>query len=49
MSNPWLTTLIEKRHPGAVFVTTTIRAKGSAYTELERDSEAPSHPPPKNV
>jgi hypothetical protein len=36
MLNPWLTTLIEKRHLGAVFVTATIRARGSAYTELEQ-------------
>lgn len=42
-SYPWLTTLIEKKHPGAVFVITTIRggpgpygATESAYAELQK-------------
>lgn len=36
MLSPWLSTLIEEKHPGAAFVITTIRAKGSAYTEFEK-------------
>ena len=42
-SYPWLTTLIEKKHPGAVFVIATIRggpgpygATESAYAELQK-------------
>jgi len=42
-SHPWLTTLIEKKHPGAVFVITTIRggpgpdgATESAFSELQK-------------
>ena len=42
-SHPWLTTLIEKKHPGAVFVITTIRggpgpdgARESAFSELQK-------------
>jgi len=38
-SYPWLTTLIEKNHPGAVFVIATIRttwATESAYAELQK-------------